>query len=67
MTGVNEMILAQDDPFEFVYEAITGVHGVEIRDYIQEMYNDVVIDCGYHPDDDFEEIISRIIDLLEDM
>ena len=29
------------------------------------MYDEVVIDNGYHPDDDFEPIIDRIIDHLE--
>lgn len=67
MANLNTMILAQDDPFDFVYESISGTHGVELRDYLQDMYNDVVIDYGLHPDDDFEKIIERVVELLEDM
>jgi hypothetical protein len=66
MVRLNDMILAQDDPFEFVYEGISGTHGVETMKYLTEMYSDVVIDCGLHPDDDFEKIIDKMIDIMED-
>jgi hypothetical protein len=29
MTKLYEYILAQDDPFDFIYEALSGTHGVE--------------------------------------
>ena len=56
------------DPFEMVYDAISGNHGEEIRIAFQEMYDDVVNDSGYrlHPDDDFETIINTIVDQLVD-
>lgn len=66
MVRLNDMILAQDDPFEFVYEGISGTHGVETMNYLNEMYSDVVIDYRLHPDDDFEEIINKMIDIMED-
>ena len=58
-------IISSDDPFELVYDAISGNHGETIRAALQDMYDEVVIDNGYHPDDDFEPIIDRIIDHLE--
>lgn len=57
-----------NDPFEMVYNAISGDYGEEIRDAFQEMYDDIVNDSGYrlHPDDDFEKIINLIVDQFED-
>lgn len=66
MISLNEHILNQDDPFEFVYEAISGTHGPELMEYLTEMYSQVTIDYRYHPDDDFEMIIQRIIEIIED-
>jgi hypothetical protein len=54
------------DPFEMIYDAISGNYGDEIRDAMQEMYDDVVIDFGLHPDDDFEKIIEIVVDQLVD-
>jgi len=56
------------DPFEMIYDAISGNYGDEIRDAMQEMYDDVVNDNGYrlHPDDDFEKIIEIVVDQLVD-
>jgi hypothetical protein len=61
-----ELILSQDDPFEYIYEAISGTHGKEAMTCMTELYSDVVVDCRYHPDDDFEEIISKMVELMED-
>ena len=57
-----------NDPFEMVYDAISGNHGEEIRNAFQEMYDDIVKDSGYrlHPDDDCEIIIDTIVDQLVD-
>ena len=56
------------DPYEMIYDAISGDYGDEIRDAMQEMYDDVVIDSAgrLHPDDDFEQIISHVVDQLVD-
>ena len=53
-----------NDPFEMIYDAISGDYGEEIRDAFQEMYDDIVNDSGYrlHPDDDFEKIINIMVD-----
>ena len=64
--SINETILAQTDPFEFIYECISFSHGQELYDYIIDMYNHVVIDYDYHPDDDFESIINVILDQIEE-
>jgi hypothetical protein len=59
---------SSNDPFEMIYDAISGNYGDEIRDAMQEMYDDVVNDNGYrlHPDDDFEKIIEIVVDQLVD-
>lgn len=56
------------DPFGMIYDAISGDYGEDIRDAMQEMYDDVVIDSAgrLHPDDDFEQIISHVVDQLVD-
>jgi hypothetical protein len=55
------------DPFEMVYDAISGDYGEEIRKVVQEMYDGVVIDSEgrLHPDDDFEDIISYVVAQIE--
>jgi len=56
-----------NDPFEMIYDAISGDYGEEIRDVMQEMYDDVVIDSQgrLHPDDDFEKVIDNMLDYLD--
>jgi hypothetical protein len=66
MISLNEQILNQDDPFEFVYEGISGTHGPALMEYLTEMYSQVTIDYYLHPDDDFEKIIDRMIQIMED-
>lgn len=60
-------IVKSDDPFELVYRYISGDGGEEMRKALQAMYDDIVIDSAgrLHPDDDFEPIISHIVDRLE--
>jgi hypothetical protein len=58
-------ISTSDDPFELVYDAISGKHGEAIRAAMQDMYDDVVIDFRLHPDDDFEKIIDKMLDYLD--
>jgi hypothetical protein len=67
MTGVFQYILAQDDPFEFIYEALGGTHGVETMKLCTDMYYDISADYMLHPDDDFEKIIERMVEIMEDM
>jgi hypothetical protein len=66
--GVEEFkakISTSDDPFELVYDAISGKHGETIRAAMQDMYDDVVIDFRLHPDDDFEKVIDKMLDYLD--
>lgn len=65
MTRLFEYILAHDDPFDFIYEGISGRYGEEVQKTLTEMYSDISIDCGLHPDDDFEKIIERMIEQME--
>ena len=53
-----------NDPFGMIYGAISGDFGDEIRKEMQAMYDDVVSDSRYHPDDDFEQIIEVMVDQL---
>ena len=66
MTRLFEYIMKQDDPFEYVYEGISGTHGVETMNILQDMYNDISIDFRLHPDDDFEPIIEHMIGIMEE-
>ena len=58
-------ISTSNDPFELVYDAISGKHGEPIRAAMQDMYDDIVIDFRLHPDDDFEKIIDKMLDYLD--
>jgi hypothetical protein len=59
-------VAASENAFEMIYDAISGNYGDEIREAMQEMYDDISIDRGLHPDDDFEKIIEIVVDQLED-
>jgi hypothetical protein len=66
--GIEEFkakISTSDDPFDLVYDAISGKHGETIRAAMQDMYDDIVIDFGLHPDDDFEKVIDKMLDYLD--
>lgn len=60
-----DKVATSNDPFEMIYDAINGSYGEDVRMAIQEMYDDIVIDFGLHPDDDFESIIDKIIDYCD--
>jgi hypothetical protein len=55
------------DPYEMVYDAISGDYGEEVRKEIQDYYDDVVIDSEgrLHPDDDVEDIVAYVVDMIE--
>lgn len=52
------------DVSDYIYECISGTHGMAILDYVSELYNDASRDHGLHPDDDFEDIINYLLDDL---
>jgi hypothetical protein len=62
---LHQIILDQAEPFDYVYDALEGLHGTEIRDYLYDMYSQVSIDYRLHPDDDFEPIIELMIQNME--
>ena len=69
----NEMILEnlfeqfiEDEAFDMLYDAHVGKHGPEIERAVADMYNDISVDYGLHPDDDFEDIYERMIDNIVD-
>ena len=52
------------DAFDYIYECISGNHGKELFEYVNDLYADVSIDTRLHPDDDFEDIINHLLDDL---
>ena len=54
-----------DAGFDMLYGAQAGKYGKEIEQAVQEMYDDITIDTGYHGDDDFEQIYDRMLDNIE--
>ena len=52
------------DAFDYIYECISGNHGLELAAYVADLYNGTMIETGLHPDDDFEEIINHMLDDL---
>ena len=59
MSDLHAQIMSSDDPHEEIYKMLTG-DSPEER-YIQSMYNDTSAEYGLHPDDDFEDIIDRMV------
>ena len=66
MTNLNSYIISRDDPFEYIYEGISGTHGPDVFNYLTSMYTDVTIDYHLHPDDDFEKIIEHMLYIMEE-
>ena len=69
MSNLDQLVLDglanASDPFDYIYECISGNHGNVIREFVDYLYQGVSIDHGLHPDDDFEQIINYILDDLE--
>jgi hypothetical protein len=55
-------IAKSDDPFQIVYDGLSGHFGEKDRMKLQDIYDAVASENRYHPDDDFEEIIDIVID-----
>jgi hypothetical protein len=49
--------------YELLDSALDGAMGPDVQKYLQDMYNDVSVDFGLHPDDDFEKIHDRMLTL----
>jgi hypothetical protein len=56
-------IVANED-FDALYQLFSS--NTPAGRYVQDMYDDVVIDTGLHPDDDFEQIEQMVFDRLVD-
>jgi len=56
-------IVANED-FDALYRLFSS--NTPAGRYVQDMYDDVVIDTGLHPDDDFEQIEQMVFDRLVD-
>lgn len=54
-----------DNGYDMLYNAQQGKYGREIEQAIQDMYDDISTDTGYHGDDDFEQIYDRMMDNIE--
>lgn len=63
MSDLHAQIMSSDDPHDEIYKMLTG-NSPEER-YIQLMYNDTSAEYGLHPDDDFEDIIDRMVNDME--
>jgi hypothetical protein len=59
--------IAADNSGEELYKALNkGSMGKEIQKYLQDMYDEVAVDNGWHPDDDHDEIEQRMWDEIHD-
>lgn len=54
-----------DDGYEMIYDGLNGLLGSEAQIILQDMYDDISIEHRLHPDDDLEDIISRMVDRIE--
>ena len=67
--GSGEAILSKiaasgDDAYDMVYDGLSGKFGEEVRNELQNMYDQISSQYRLHPDDDFEEIQSRMVDQI---
>jgi len=53
------------DGYDMLHDAMMGKYGRAVEKEVQDMYNDVSVDNGLHPDDDFEDIYDRMMDQIE--
>ena len=54
-----------DDAYDMIYDGLVGKFGEEARAALQDMYDEIAVNSRLHPDDDFEEIQSRMLDQIE--
>lgn len=59
--------IASDTSGQLLYKALSkGSMGPEVQNYLQDMYDEVARDNGWHPDDDHDEIEQRMWDEIND-
>lgn len=54
-----------DDGYDMIQDGLDGLLGGEVEIILQDMYDDVSREGRLHPDDDFEQIIDRMMDRIE--
>lgn len=60
-----QVAAAGDDGYDMLYSAQDGEYGPEVQKAVQDMYDNVSIDSGHHPDDGHEEIYNQMLDNIE--
>jgi len=59
---------SSDEPFEQIYDGLLGLYGEEVEGFLQPKYEHTAHLHGWHPDDDFEQIINEMVgELTDDM
>lgn len=56
---------AGNDGSETLHDGLHGLLGHDVELYLQDLYNDISINHGLHPDDNFEEIENIMMDQIE--
>lgn len=56
---------AGDDGYDMIQDGMDGLLGGEAQIILQDMYDDVSREGRLHPDDDFEQILDRMMDRIE--
>jgi hypothetical protein len=56
---------AGDDGYNMIQDGLDGLLGGETQIALQDMYDSVSRERRLHPDDDFEEIVSNMLDLID--
>jgi len=51
--------------YDMLYNAMGGDYGKEVRNAVQDMYDNISREYGYHADDDFEDIYDKMMDQIE--
>lgn len=65
MSNIYNKILTSEDPFEYIYDCISSMKSIEEYRIMSDLYNQTYIDFGFHPDDNVEKIIYKMIDIIE--
>lgn len=56
---------AGDGGYNMIQDGLDGLMGNETQTALQDMYDSVSRERRLHPDDDFEEIVSNMLDLID--
>lgn len=57
--------IAADNSGQLLHKALRGAMGPDVQNYLQDMYDDVAVDNGLHPDDDHDDIEEKMWDQIE--